>query len=68
MLERCPECNSEQIICKHLALTTKSCSWGEKILDMLRNTMTASSNGGIPEGEYYFECKQCGKKGIIRVN
>lgn len=68
MLQYCPKCNSEQIICKHTEFGTKSNSLITRLLNMLKITTILPLKRGIPMGEYYFECKACGEKGVILFN
>jgi hypothetical protein len=35
---------------------------------MLKITTILPLKRGIPMGEYYFECKACGEKGVILFN
>ena len=66
MLKYCPECGSDKITCEPVGTVNKDGSLGAKIVNMV--TKLVRRGAGMPRGQFVYQCKQCGKSGIIHLN
>lgn len=66
MLKYCPECGSDKITCEPVGAVNKDGSLGAKIVNMV--TKLVRRGAAMSRGQFLYQCKQCGKSGIINVN
>lgn len=66
MLKYCPECGSDKITCEPAGSVDKYGSLGAIIVNTV--TKLVSPGAVMPRGKFVYQCRQCGKSGIIHVN